>query len=398
METKQGFFKRLFRKNYKTELNGTSGTRVAQQLLPFAIAIKNQLAQATDAYSRYRLCDDVRSAVDVIAEGMMMIDLEVVDSKDQPIENHPLGVLLEFVNNSQPAKDFWREMFIDFLICGETFLLRKKKSGITVELEHIPCKRVEVEIGDSGLTEYIVTSANGNMTTYNEKQNLIIHIHTALLDKIRSSSPLESISSLIDASISSDLIASSMAKSGIYKTFFKVGYDTATQNEVITSVIADIAGIENAGGVLPVPSDVTLEIMEAKNGLESAFNETIDKLISSAVAKLYHIPTDFLTSTYTQGKYQQSEINISKFYENAVLPQIRLIVSFLNFTLAREYDGIKIIISTEDIPELSIYNTTNINDFDILSNKIDSRSAFRKVFSEEPDKDIIFKDEQGVQQ
>lgn len=388
----------IFRRNkdYKTDLNATTGSKVTQRLLPFAVAIKGQLGTANDAYSRYRLCDDVRSVVDSIADGMMMVDLHVVDANDKPLPNHPLQILLNFVNNSQPAKDFYREVYLDFLLCGETFLLKKKNGNTTVELEHIPARRMSIEIEGENLV-YVVTNAMGQVTNYPEASDEIIHIHTALLDQIRSASPLESVASLIDASISSDMIASSMAKSGIYKTFFKIGYDTDTQAEIVKQIIADISSIENAGGVLPVPIDVPIEIMEAKNGLESAFNETIDKLISSALAKLYHVPTDYLTSTYTQGKYQQAEINVTKFYEGAVLPQIELLVSFLNFSLVnREYKGVKVITSTNRIPALSPFNTDNIADFDTLANRIGSRKAYQLVFNQEPETDVVFKDEEST--
>lgn len=85
----------------------------------------NTIVQAMDSFADYAAVYSaygwVQKAIAKIAENLAGLPVRVVDGQDKPLDNHPLTLLLQHVNDQETPLDLWSAYVIHLMLGGETF-------------------------------------------------------------------------------------------------------------------------------------------------------------------------------------------------------------------------------------------------------------------------------------
>lgn len=117
----------------------------------------------------------VYRCVNLIAQSITSAYVQIKNSKDEPIDNHPLLKVLEMPNPEMPPKDVWQSVWINAELAGNAYLLKAKLGSRTRELWPLfPDKmRVVPSSAIGKLIDYYEFQGGSNVAKYEPEQ--VIH-------------------------------------------------------------------------------------------------------------------------------------------------------------------------------------------------------------------------------
>lgn len=312
---------------------------------------------------RYATSDDVYAAVNRIADAASTVPLDVLLGGD-PDPEHDLALLLQRGNPWHGGTGFWMRVYISLLLAGEVYLVIDRDNpydrAMPNALWPVQPHLMTPLPGDD---RNIVRGYKYKPPAAAEKDALLLEPRDVVPiclwnpeSPLRGLSPLASLRPALDAELQAKKANAELFSNGamIDGLISAPGITEAQRAQIEDALRAKYVGDgqRHKVGVLAAEASLLPMTLTPRDAEFLA----LDKLTTQDVAKAYGIPPMFL-GDMSDATYSNYETAHRSFWEQGILPKMRLVVGAINVHLAPQFGD-----DIEVAPDLSAVEALREND------------------------------------